>query len=187
MPDVKVTPSDLEGLYVVDLVVHEDSRGSFREAYQREKMEALGLPPLGPVQWNVSENGRRGTLRGIHAEPWEKYIHVIAGEVFAAIVDLRQASKTFRQVRTFTLDRTRALFVGRGLGNSYQVLSDGTIYGYLISAHWNPALRYIGIAWNDPELGIRWPLPIGPADLSAKDSALPSLRQALADAGPQAP
>ncbi|HVP38694.1 MAG TPA: dTDP-4-dehydrorhamnose 3,5-epimerase, partial [Candidatus Saccharimonadales bacterium] len=176
MPELIVTPADIQGLFLVDLAVHADARGSFREAFQQEKLAAAGLPPLGPVQWNISENLRRGILRGIHAEPWDKYIHVIAGEVFSAIADLRPDSATFKQVRTFTLDRTKALYVAKGLGNSYQVLSEGAIYGYLVNAHFRPGAVYLGIAWNDPELGIRWPLPAGPEDLSAKDRGLPSLR-----------
>jgi dTDP-4-dehydrorhamnose 3,5-epimerase len=181
MAELKVTPTDVAGLFVVDLDLRTDSRGSFREAFQNQKLAALGLPTLGPVQWNISENERRGILRGIHAEPWDKYIHVIVGQVFAAIVDLRRESTTFKQVRTFVLDRTRALYLARGLGNSYQVTSEGAVYGYLVSAHWQPGTTYPGIAWNDPELGIQWPVAVGPDDLSAKDRALPSLRQALGD------
>jgi len=181
MSQMGVTRSDMDGLQLVDLDLREDARGSFREAFQQEKLAALGLPPMGPVQWNISENVRRGVLRGIHAEPWDKYIHVIVGEVFAAIVDLRKDSATFKQVRTFTLGRTRALFVPRGLGNSYQVLSDGAVYGYLVNEHWRRETNYMGIAWNDPELNIAWPVEPRPGDISEKDMALPSLRQALGE------
>jgi dTDP-4-dehydrorhamnose 3,5-epimerase/reductase len=181
MSGLTVTPTEIAGLYSVDLVVHPDPRGSFREAYQREKLEALGLPPLGPVQWNISENLRRGILRGVHAEPWDKYIHVIAGEVFAAISDLRRGSPTFGRALGFRLDRGKALFVSKGLGNAYQVTSDGAVYGYLVNAHWTPGTTYLGVAWNDPDLAIPWPLPVGPDDLSGKDRSLPTLREALGE------
>ncbi len=176
---MKVTPTRIAGLHVVELDIFEDARGSFREAFQEEKLAALGLPPLGAVQWNVAENTRRGVLRGIHAEPWDKYIHVIAGEIFAAIVDLRRGSPTFAAVETFTLDRVRALHVARGLGNAYQVVSDGALYGYLVNAHWKAGEPYLGIAYNDPDLAIAWPLPVNAADLSPKDQTLPTLREAF--------
>lgn len=176
---MKLTPTRIDGLTVIDLDIFDDARGSFREAFQQEKLEALGLPRLGPVQWNVAENLRRGILRGIHAEPWDKYIHVLAGEIFAAIVDLRRESPTFGAVETFTLDRSRALSVARGLGNAYQVLSDGALYGYLVNAHWKAGEPYLAIAYDDPQLAIRWPLPVSADDLSAKDRALPTLREAF--------
>jgi dTDP-4-dehydrorhamnose 3,5-epimerase len=181
MPDPRVTPTEIDGLQLVDLVVHRDERGSFREAFQAEKLAAAGLRPFRPVQWNVAENTRRAVLRGIHAEPWDKFVHVLRGEVFAAIADLRRDSPTFRRVCTYELDPSKALFLSRGLGNSYQVLSDGALYGYLTGAHWQPGVPYLGVAWNDPELAIRWPLPVGPEELSAKDRALPFLRQALGE------
>lgn len=175
--ELKVTETDLEGLYVIDLVTHADSRGSFREAYQAAKLEALGLPPLGPVQWNISENLRPGIIRGIHAEPWDKYIHVICGRAFAALVDLRPASSTFGQHRTFELDSTRALFASKGFGNAYQVLEPGTIYGYLVNAHWTTGLQYPSIRYNDPEVSIAWPLEAGPDDVSDKDRQNPTMRE----------
>ncbi|MBI4093158.1 MAG: dTDP-4-dehydrorhamnose 3,5-epimerase family protein [Candidatus Kerfeldbacteria bacterium] len=175
--NLTVTPADLKGLYLINLVVHEDSRGSFREAFHAQNLEALGLPRLNPVQWNISENLRRGIVRGIHAEPWDKYAHVITGEVFAVIVDLRPDSITFKQVRTFTLDETKALFISRGLGNAYQVLSNGAVYGYLVNAHWQPGISYPSIAYNDPTLAINWPLPVGPDDVSEKDKQNPRLSE----------
>ncbi len=172
-----ITPTRIDGLLAIELPLFDDSRGSFREAFQQEKLAALGVPRLDPVQWNVAENARRGILRGIHAEPWDKYIHVLAGEIFSAIVDLRRDSPTFAAVETFRLDRTRALYVAKGLGNAYQVLSDGAVYGYLVNAHWKAGEPYLAVAWNDPELAIPWPLPVTDAELSAKDRALPTLRE----------
>ena len=72
---------------------------SFREAYQAEKMRALGLPEFHPVQFNVSDSPL-GTLRGFHAEPWEKFIHVVSGTAFSAIADIRPDSPTFKKVWT---------------------------------------------------------------------------------------
>jgi dTDP-4-dehydrorhamnose 3,5-epimerase len=170
---MKVRECSIAGLYEITLDVNVDDRGSFREAYQREKLLALGLPDLGVVQWNISTNTARGTLRGIHAEPWDKYIHVIAGEAFAAIVDLRVDSPTFKQYEQFTLTPDNAIFVSRGLGNSYQTLTDGVVYGYLVNQHWSPEAQYTLISYRDPELSIPW--PVSPAIVSEKDESHPPL------------
>ena len=173
MNELRVTETELKGLYMIDLVLNGDSRGSFREAYQAEKLEALGLPKLGPVQWNISENHRRGTLRGIHAEPWDKYIHIIHGRAFVAFVDVRKDSPTFGQHKTFELDQTKAMYISQGFGNSYQTLEDDTIYGYLVNAHWKPGISYPSVHYADPELNIAWPLPVGEDDVSEKDKKNP--------------
>lgn len=179
MAELRVTETELAGLFLIDLVVHADSRGSFREAFQAAKLESLGLPKLGPVQWNISENARAGIIRGIHCEPWDKYIHCLAGQALAAIVDVRPGSPTFGRHKTFTLDQSKALFVSKGFGNAYQTLTDGTIYGYLVNAHWTPGLTYPAVHYADPEIGIQWPITPGPDDLSEKDKANPTLRQAF--------
>lgn len=176
-PELTVTETALHGLFVINLPVHKDSRGSFREAYQADKLAALGLPKLGPVQMNVSENIRPGIIRGIHAEPWDKFIHVLHGRVFAAIVDLRIASSTFGQHLTFELDNTTALFVSSGFGNSYQVLEAETIYGYLVNKHWSPEQKYTSIRFDDTDLHIQWPLSVLADDVSDKDRHNPFIRE----------
>jgi dTDP-4-dehydrorhamnose 3,5-epimerase len=173
--ELKVRQTAIGGLFEVTLDVKPDERGSFREAYQREKMVALGLPDLGPVQWNISTNKARGTLRGIHAEPWDKYIHVLHGEAFAAIADLRPESPTYKQHETFTLTQQNAIYVSRGLGNSYQTLTDDVIYGYLVDQHWSPDAQYTLISFADPELAIAWPLEPDPRLISEKDLNHPPL------------
>ena len=175
MSDLKVRETSIAGLYEISLVVNVDDRGSFREAYQREKLIALGLPDLGVVQWNVSANKSAGTIRGIHAEPWDKYIHVLAGEVYAAIVDLRTDSPTFKQYESFTLTPQNAIYVSRGLGNSYQTLTDDVVYGYLVNQHWSPEAKYTLVSYADPELAISWPLPPDPQLISEKDLSHPPL------------
>ena len=83
--DLSVTETGIEGLRVVDLAVHGDSRGWFKENCQRAKMTALGIPDLRVVQNNISYNDSRGVTRGIHAEPWDKFISVARGSVFGAV------------------------------------------------------------------------------------------------------
>ena len=133
--DLSVVETGIPGLRVVELSVHGDARGWFKENWQREKMAALGLPAdFRPVQNNVSFNASRGVTRGIHAEPWDKFISVACGSVFGAWVDLRPGD-TFGRVFTCVLDPSRAIFVPRGVGNSFQALEDGTAYTYLVNAH----------------------------------------------------
>lgn len=172
---MKVRETSIAGLYEITLVVNRDDRGSFREVYQREKLVALGLPDLGPVQWNVSTNKSRGTLRGIHAEPWDKFIHVLSGSAYAAIVDLRPDSPTFKHYESFTLTPENAIYVSRGLGNSYQTLTDDCIYGYLVNQHWSPDAAYTLISFRDPQLAIAWPIEPDPSLISEKDLNHPLL------------
>ena len=181
---LKASETNIPGVVVFDLPVHGDARGWFKENWQREKMAALGLPDMRPVQNNISFNERAGVTRGIHAEPWDKLISVATGSVFGAWVDLRPGD-SFGQVFTCTLDPSKAIYVPRGVGNSYQALEDGTAYTYLVNAHWSAELKktYTFVNLADPTLGIEWPIPLEEATLSAADLAHPM----LADALPMAP
>jgi len=172
--EIQTTP--IPGLLVVHLDVHEDERGWFKENWQRAKMTALGLPDFGPVQNNVAYNAKRGVTRGIHAEPWDKYIGVAAGRVFGAWVDLR-VGETFGRVVTLEQTPGTAVFVPRGVGNSYQVLEDGTAYTYLVNDHWRPDAAYTSLNLAEPTLGIDWPIPLDSheVELSEKDLLAPSI------------
>lgn len=175
--ELSVVETGIEGLKVLDLSVHGDSRGWFKENYQRAKMVALGIPDLHVVQNNVSFNANKGVTRGIHAEPWDKFISIAAGSVFGAWVDLREGSETFGKVFTCTLDPSKAIFVPRGVGNSFQALEDGTAYTYLVNAHWSAELKktYTFVNLADPQLAIEWPIPLDQATLSEADLGHPML------------
>lgn len=183
--DLSVAETGIEGLKVVDLAVHGDSRGWFKENWQRAKMTALGIPDLRVVQNNISYNDSRGVTRGIHAEPWDKFISVARGSVFGAWVDLREGSATYGKVFTCTLDPSRAIYVPRGVGNSFQALEDGTAYTYLVDAHWSLELKktYTFVNLADPELAIQWPIPLDQATVSEADLNHPMLK----DVVPMAP
>jgi len=90
VPDLQLSSTPIPGLLVIDLPLHGDNRGWFKENWQREKMMALGLPDFRPVQNNVSFNATVGVTRGLHAEPWDKLVSVTTGAVFGAWVDLRE-------------------------------------------------------------------------------------------------
>lgn len=172
----------IPGLTIWELPVHGDNRGWFKENWQREKMTALGLPDFGPVQNNISFNDAAGTTRGIHAEPWDKFVSVATGRIFGAWVDLRDGP-TFGTVFTAELDPSRAVFVPRGVGNAFQTLESDTAYVYLVNDHYSSDAHYVSVNLADESLAIDWPIPLERAELSAKDRAHPR----LADIKPVAP
>ncbi|MDP9181190.1 MAG: dTDP-4-dehydrorhamnose 3,5-epimerase family protein [Actinomycetota bacterium] len=166
--------TSIDGLLRVELDVHGDERGWFKESWQRETLVAQGLPDLRVVQHNVSYNEARGVTRGIHAEPWNKFISPAAGRVFAAIVDLRVGS-SFGRVETFELGVGQALFVPPGLGNSYCTLEPHTVYSYLVDAHWSAHAQYVNVNLFDATLAIAWPVSRAEMTVSEKDLAHPGL------------
>lgn len=181
---LKAEETGIPGLLLFDLPVHGDARGWFKENWQREKMVALGLPDMGPVQNNISFNAKKGTTRGIHAEPWDKFISVATGSVFGAWVDLRPG-EGFGRVFTAVLDPSKSIYVPRGVGNSYQALEDGTAYTYLVNAHWSAELKktYTFVNLADPKLAIPWPIPLEECEISEADENHPMLK----DATPMSP
>jgi dTDP-4-dehydrorhamnose reductase/dTDP-4-dehydrorhamnose 3,5-epimerase len=166
--------SPIPGLTVWDLPVHGDNRGWFKENWQREKMMVAGLPDFGPVQNNISFNDAVGTTRGIHAEPWDKFVSVATGRIFGAWVDLR-AGPTYGVTFSAELDPSRAVFVPRGVGNAFQTLEPNTAYTYLVNDHWTPDAQYAAMNLADETVAIKWPIPLEHAELSDKDRAHPRL------------
>jgi dTDP-4-dehydrorhamnose 3,5-epimerase len=176
MSGVRVQESGIAGLLEVTLAVHGDERGWFKENWQAAKMRAAGMPALDFVQQNVAFNAAAGVTRGIHAEPWDKYVSVACGRVFAAIVELR-AGPGFGTVVCRELTPDRALLIPPGCGNSYQVLEPATVYIYLTTGLWSPTVAYPSVSPLDPELAIDWPLAGDQAVLSAKDLAAAPLAE----------
>jgi dTDP-4-dehydrorhamnose 3,5-epimerase len=170
-----VRKTEIPGMFVIDLVLHGDNRGWFKENYQREKMEALGLPRFEIVQNNFSFNAEVGVTRGMHAEPWEKFISVANGRIFGAWVDLRNGDH-FGKVFTMEITPEVAIFVPRGVANGYQTLEKNITYTYLVNAHWSPESKYAAVNQFDPTLGIDWPINPDEAIVSEKDLNNPLLR-----------
>lgn len=170
----------IPGVVLYDLPVHGDNRGWFKENWQREKMAALGLPDFRPVQNNISFNEKAGTTRGIHAEPWDKFISVATGRIFGAWVDLREGP-SFGAVFTARLDPSQAIFIPRGVGNAFQTLEDNTAYTYLVNDHWSADAQgqYTFLNLADETAAINWPVPLAEAELSDKDKAHPRLPDVL--------
>ncbi len=176
-----IRETTIPGMVLVDLPVHGDNRGWFKENWQREKMVALGLPDFGPVQNNISFNDKRGATRGIHAEPWDKFVSVATGRIFGAWVDLREG-ESFGTVFTAELGPETAIFVPRGVGNSYQTLEDHTAYVYLVNDHWSAEAQseYTFLNLEDETAAIQWPIPLSEAERSEKDLAHPRLSEVRA-------
>ena len=184
MPELAVRPTAIPGLLVIELDLRTDTRGWFKENWQRAKMTALGVPDFGPVQNNVSFNTTAGATRGIHAEPWDKLVSVATGEIFGAWVDLRPG-RGFGAVVTVRMGPETAVYVPRGVGNAFQTLVDGTAYSYLVNDHWSAAARdsYTFLNLADETVAISWPIPLERAELSEADRNHPR----LADVSPMPP
>jgi dTDP-4-dehydrorhamnose 3,5-epimerase len=164
----------LDGLRIFERNTHADDRGFFHEAFRATELEeALGRTTAF-VQLNHSRS-RRGVLRGLHAEGWEKLVYVPHGEVFTAIADIRPDSPTFGRVETFSFDDAHriTLFLPRGVAHGYCVLSDEADYMYQVTAYYDGS-DTTAVAWDDPDLAVPW--PISDPVLSARDQHNPLLR-----------
>lgn len=179
--EFKVEPTKLEGLFKIQFKVITDNRGSVMEFYRQSDFESAGLPSLNDRPQVNAPLTVRGALRGVHAEAAHKLVCVAAGKVYAAIVDLRKDSETAGQWQGFELERGQGLFVSKGLGNSFQSISEEpSCYLYYFEKEWAPGMA--GVACNplDPELAIPW--PIGENNgmiLSEKDHNNPMLKEVM--------
>src|SRR4029453_10807711 len=173
---LRAEQTPIPGVVLYQLPVYGDNRGWFKENWQREKGLPLGLPDFRPVQNNISFNEKAGTTRGIHAEPWDKFISVATGRIFGAWVDLREGP-SFGAVFTAELDPSQAIFIPRGVGNAFQTLEDHTAYTYLVNDHWSADAQgqYTFLNLADETAAIQWPIPLDQAELSDKDKAHPRL------------
>lgn len=178
--ELKATKIDaIPGMLQFDIPVHGDSRGWFKENFQKEKMLPLGFPEdffaEDKLQNNVSFS-RKNVLRGLHAEPWDKYISVADdGEVLGVWVDLRKGG-SFGNVYQTIIDASVGIFVPRGVANGFQVLSDTVAYSYLVNDYWALELKpkYAFVNYADPSLGVKW-RNLEAAEVSEADENHPSL------------
>ena len=176
---MKYHQTPLAGAFVIESVRVEDDRGYFARTFCETEFEERGLNPR-VTQCSVSQNRRRGTLRGLHFQkaPAEeaKLVRCARGAIFDVVVDLRQGSSTFGRwfAETLSADNGWMLYVPEGCAHGFQSLSDDVEVAYQMSTAYRPELS-VGIRWNDPLLGIEWPLsdPI----LSDRDRALPLLQE----------
>lgn len=171
----------IPGLLVFDIPVHDDPRGWFKENFQKEKMVELGFPEgffNGRLQNNVSYS-TRDVIRGMHAEPWDKFVSVAdQGEVLGMWVDLREGD-TFGNVYTHVIDASVGIYIPKGVANGFQVLTDFVAYSYLVNDYWSLDLKpeYGFVNYADPTLNLPWPNLPG-ALVSEADESHPLLADA---------
>ena len=177
---MRVSALALPGVMLVEHEMFEDARGSFFESWNERRFTAAGIAARF-VQENVSES-RAYVLRGLHYQIQHaqgKLLRVLAGEIFDVVVDLRRASPSFGRSLALTLDAkgARSLWVPPGFAHGFLALAPGTRVRYLVTDFWSREAER-SLAWNDPALGIEWPLPPGVSPLlSAKDAAAPPLAE----------
>lgn len=183
---MKLIETPLPGVVVIEPAVHGDARGWFMEAFNRERFAAAGLPTEFP-QANTSRSAR-GVLRGLHHQwpkPQGKLVWVLEGSVWDVAVDVRRGSGSFGRWYGVELSAAnhRMIYVPPGCLHGFQVLSEHATFSYLVTELYDPACDR-SIAWNDPDIGVDWPLA-DPA-LSARDRAAPRLRDVTAESLPGA-
>ena len=163
MGKITVTPCDIEGLYVIEPTVFKDERGYFVETYNQNDMKEAGLDMVF-VQDNQSMS-TRGVLRGLHFQkqfPQGKLVRVVRGKVFDVAVDLRSDSKTYGKWFGVELsaENMKQFYIPEGFAHGFLVLSDEAEFCYKCTDFYHPGDEG-GLAWNDPEIGVEWPIEEG--------------------------
>jgi dTDP-4-dehydrorhamnose 3,5-epimerase len=179
---MKITRTEIPDVLIIEPQVFRDDRGFFLESYNRQKYLEQGIDAVF-VQDNHSRS-QRGTVRGLHAQinrPQGKLVHVIEGEIFDVAVDVRRGSPTFGQWvgAWLTADNFRQIYVPTGFVHGFCVTSEIAQVQYKCTDIYDPSSE-ISVQWNDPEIGIDWPLDeIGHPILSKKDLAGKPLQQLM--------
>jgi dTDP-4-dehydrorhamnose 3,5-epimerase len=179
---VKVTPTEIPDVLILEPTVHRDERGFFMESWREDRFASEGVGARF-VQDNHSHSVQ-GTLRGLHYQvqrPQGKLVRVVSGEVYDVAVDLRRSSPTFGRCVAGTLssENHHQLWIPAGFAHGFYVLSESADLLYKCTEYYAPAHDRT-LRWDDPELDIPWPLISGrPPLLSMKDAAAPGLRDAL--------
>lgn len=170
----------LDGLLVVEGPFFPDERGFFFEAFRADDWAKAGLPTL--LQDNLSRS-KKGVVRGLHYQVPPKAIGKLVrcsrGRIFDAVVDLRRKSPTYGKSASIELDDSgnRMFWVPEGFAHGFCALSESADVTYKVTGYWGKDVD-AGIRWNDPALGIKWPVSAAEAIVTAKDAVLPLLADA---------
>jgi dTDP-4-dehydrorhamnose 3,5-epimerase len=173
--------TDIEGVYIIEPRVFTDPRGYFVEAWKKAEFEEH-IGKVDFIQDNESKSSR-GVLRGLHYQQGEwsqaKLVRVIKGRVLDVAVDIRRSSPTFGRHVAVELseDNKLQLFIPRGFAHGFLVMSDEAVFTYKVDNAYAPHAE-AGILWNDPELGINWPIRADEVITSDKDMKQPLLKDA---------
>jgi len=179
MAEINVIRTSIDGLLIIEPTVFSDDRGYFMETYNQHAFTDAGLN-MTFVQDNQSMS-KKGVLRGLHLQtqfPQGKLVRVISGEVYDVGVDLRCGSPTYGQYFGTILsgENKRMLYIPEGFAHGFLVLSDEAVFTYKCTELYHPEFE-AGIAWNDPDIGVDWPLDGIEPVLSEKDKKLPFLKE----------
>jgi dTDP-4-dehydrorhamnose 3,5-epimerase len=180
MGKFKINETSIKNVYIIEPTVFGDERGYFMETYNQNEFKESGLD-LNFVQDNQSKS-TKGVLRGLHFQykhPQGKLVRVIKGEVFDVAVDLRKNSPTYGKWEGVVLseDNKKQFYIPEGFAHGFLVLSDEAEFTYKCTDFYDPDDEG-GILWNDPEIGIEWPLnDIDVVQLSDKDKNWKSMNQ----------
>jgi dTDP-4-dehydrorhamnose 3,5-epimerase len=179
--------TSLPGVLIIERAVYQDPRGYFFETWRADRYADAGLPERF-VQANVSRSAH-GTLRGLHLQhPFgqAKLVQVLDGEVFDVAVDIRRGSPTFGQWvgQSLSADNHLQMYIPEGFAHGFCVVSESALVTYQCTDFYHPETEF-GIAWNDPVVGIAW--PVDAPRLSSKDAVLPVLADVPADRLPDWP
>jgi dTDP-4-dehydrorhamnose 3,5-epimerase len=182
---MKVTELDLPGVKLIEPKVFRDDRGHFLESYREARYREAGIPDRF-VQDNLSYSSR-GVLRGLHLQHprgQAKLVSVLHGEVFDVAVDVRVGSETFGRWTGHRLsaDNARQMYVPAGFAHGFLVLSETALFAYKCSDEYVPEAE-LSIRWDDPAIGIEWPL--AEPTLSPKDADAPLLEDVAPDRLPR--
>ena len=178
---MNVIKTAIEGVVVIEPQVFGDERGYFFESFNAECFLAETGIDVAFVQDNESRS-KRGVLRGLHfqREPYAqaKLVRVVQGRVIDVAVDIRSGSPTFGKYVATELsgENHRQMFIPKGFAHGYVVLEDDTVFQYKCDEYYHPESE-AGIAWNDPQIGIEWPLPEDEIILSDKDRKHATLKE----------
>lgn len=171
--------TSISGVVEISVQSHCDERGHFARTYCAQEFANSGLE-LPNAQMALSHNSKRGTLRGLHfipeAQGETKLVRCVRGAIFDVAVDLRPQSQTYRQWIGIELSAKNmvALYLPRGVAHGFITLSDDADVFYQFSMPHRPGLE-MGVAWNDPDIAVRWPM--SPSLMSERDKNLPTLSQ----------
>jgi dTDP-4-dehydrorhamnose 3,5-epimerase len=174
---MKFTATELDGVWRIAPIVHGDKRGFFLESFSAQEMESHGLPGFF-VQDNHARSQTAGVLRGLHFQkpPFaqSKLVRVVRGSVYDVVVDIRKNSKTFGKWLGLTLseDNKEMLFIPKGFAHGYCTLTPDSEFLYKVDSYYAPQ-HDAGIRWDDPAIGITW--PVTNPMVSEKDHRLPLL------------
>jgi len=173
---MKINTTSIDGAYLIDLDVFGDERGYFLESYHHRKYVEQGLN-VEFVQDNRSQS-KKNVLRGLHyqiEDPSGHLIYVTHGKVFDVGVDLRKSSPTFGETISFVLtaDKPQQLYLPAGVAHGFCTLNETNEILYKCTTYYNPEDE-AGLLWNDPDLGIRW--PVKNPDINERDAQYPRLK-----------